>query len=51
MTDIGRKLLQSIGFASPDDLSVQRAVELNDTFIDGLRQIYQDAQALTLEQA
>src|SRR5215469_2206701 len=29
MSDIGRKLLQSIGFASPDDVSIQRAIELN----------------------
>jgi DNA transposition AAA+ family ATPase len=50
MQDIGRKLLQPIGFKEPDDVSVARAVELNDTFIDGLQRIYQDAQALTLEQ-
>jgi hypothetical protein len=50
MTDIGRKLLQSLGFKEPDDLSIKRAVEANDTFIDTLRQIYQDAQALTLDQ-
>ena len=45
MTDIGRKLLQSIGFADPDDASIQEAIELNDTFIDGLQRIYQRAQA------
>jgi hypothetical protein len=50
MTDIGRKLLQSIGFASPDDLSIKRAVEANDVFVDTLQAIYQEAQALTLEQ-
>src|SRR6516162_10521437 len=50
MQEIGRKLLQSVGFREPDDVSVARAVELNDTFIDGLQQIYQDAQGLTLEQ-
>jgi tetrahydromethanopterin S-methyltransferase subunit G len=50
MQDIGRKLLQSIGFASPDDDSIREAIELNDTFIDGLQQIYQRAQQLTLEQ-
>ena len=50
MQEIGRKLLQSVGFSEPDDVSVARAVELNDTFIDGLQQIYQDAQGLTLEQ-
>jgi hypothetical protein len=50
LQDIGRKLLQSIGFASPDDASIQRAIELNDTFIDGLQAIYKDAQALTVDQ-
>src|SRR6516162_11182215 len=37
MTDIGRKLLQSVGFASPDDHSIQAAVEANDAFIDRLK--------------
>ena len=50
MEDIGRKLLQSVGFASPDDISIAAAIELNDRFIDGLRQIEQRAQGLTLEQ-
>jgi hypothetical protein len=50
MHDIGRKLLQSLGFKEPDDLSIKRAVEANDAFIDALRRIYQDAQALTLDQ-
>jgi tetrahydromethanopterin S-methyltransferase subunit G len=50
MQDIGRKLLQSIGFASPDDLSIKRAVEANDVFVDTLQAIYQEAQSLTLEQ-
>jgi len=50
LQEIGRKLLQSVGFSEPDDVSVARAVELNDTFIDGLQQIYQDAQGFTLEQ-
>jgi hypothetical protein len=50
MQDIGRKLLQSVGFASPDDVSIQAAIELNDTFIDGLQQIHQRAQGFTLDQ-
>src|SRR5215831_20896994 len=50
MTDIGRKLLQAVGFKEPDDVAIQRAVEANDVFIDTLQQIYQDAQALTLDQ-
>src|SRR5215471_10609307 len=48
--DIGRKLLQSVGFREPDDVSIQAAIELNDTFIDGLQRIYQQAQGLTLDQ-
>jgi hypothetical protein len=44
MHDIGKKLLQSIGFASPDDASIREAIELNDTFVDGLQAIYQRAQ-------
>src|SRR5215467_7375867 len=48
--DIGRKLLQSVGFREPDDASIREAVEANDTFIDTLRGIYQRAQTLTLEQ-
>ena len=48
--DIGRKLLQSVGFKEPDDVSVQRAVEANDALIDTLQRIHQDAQGLTLEQ-
>jgi len=51
MTDIGRKLLQSIGFKEPDDVSIRAAIELNDTFVDGLQAIYQRAQSLTLERA
>ena len=50
MQDIGRKLLQSVGFREPDDVSIQAAIELNDTFIDGLQQIHKDAQALTVDQ-
>jgi len=37
MTDIGRKLLQSVGFASPDDVSIQAAIEANDAFIAAAR--------------
>src|SRR5215475_14735703 len=51
MEDIGRKLLQSIGFKEPDDVSIRAAIELNDTFIDGLQAIYRRAQSVTLEQA
>ena len=50
MHDIVRKLLQSIGFREPEDVSIARAVEANDAFVDALQRIKQDAQALTIEQ-
>src|SRR5262249_26964569 len=59
MQDIGRKLLQSVGFGSPDDVSIQAAIEANDTFIDALNAIREIAegtvelgvaQGLTIEQ-
>src|SRR5262249_36919972 len=49
MEDIGRKLLQSIGFASPDDASIREAIEANDRFIDELQAIHQRAQGPMLE--
>jgi hypothetical protein len=48
MQDIGRKLLQAVGFASPDDVSIQAAIEANDAFIAQLEQIRDRAQQLTL---
>src|SRR5262244_2907102 len=50
MQDLGRKLLQSVGFASPDDVSIQAAIEANDAFIDRLQAIRDRAQGLTLQQ-
>jgi hypothetical protein len=44
MQDIGRKLLQSVGFASPDDASIQAAIEANDVFIARLEVIRDKAQ-------
>jgi len=49
MQDIGRKLLQSVGFKEPDDVSIQAAIALNDKFIDDLQAIHQRAQALTID--
>src|SRR5262252_7530631 len=49
MSDIGRKLLQSIGFKEPDDVSIQAAIEANDAFIARLEAIRDSAQRLTLE--
>jgi hypothetical protein len=50
MQDIGRKLLQSVGFASPDDASIAAAIEANDVFIGRLEAIRDGAQGLTIDQ-
>jgi hypothetical protein len=50
MQDIGRKLLQSIGFAAPDDVSIAAAIEANDVFIARLESIRDAAQGLTIDQ-
>src|SRR5215470_11310848 len=50
MQDIGRKLLQSVGFAVPDDVSIQAAIEANDAFIARLEAIRDSAQGLMLQQ-
>jgi hypothetical protein len=50
MQDIGRKLLQSLGFREPDDLSIQAAIEANDAFIKRLEAIRDAAQRPTIEQ-
>jgi hypothetical protein len=50
MQDIGRKLLQSIGFASPDDVSIKAAIEANDAFVAQLEEIRDRAQGLTIDQ-
>jgi hypothetical protein len=44
MQDIGRKLLQSIGFSAPDDASIQAAIEANDAFVGRLEAIRDAAQ-------
>jgi predicted nucleic acid-binding protein len=49
MQDIGRKLLQSVGFSEPDDVSIQAAIEANDIFIARLEAIRDRAQTLTIE--
>src|SRR5215475_4187023 len=50
MEDIGRKLLQSIGFKEPDDVSIAAAIEANDAFIARLQAIRDTAQGLTIDQ-
>jgi hypothetical protein len=49
MQDIGRKLLQSCGLREPDDVSIQQAIEANDTFVDRLKAISEAAQGLTID--
>jgi hypothetical protein len=44
MQEIGRRLLQSVGLSSPDDVSIQAAIEANDTFIEALERIRDEAQ-------
>jgi hypothetical protein len=50
MNELGRKLLQSIGFSAPDDASTQAAIEANDVFIAKLEAIRDSAQGLTIDQ-
>src|SRR5262249_27052007 len=47
MTEIGKKLLQSIGFQEPDDVSIAAAVEANDVFVSRLEAIRDAAQGAT----
>jgi hypothetical protein len=49
MQDIGRKLLQSVGLASPDDASIQAAIEANNAFVRRLEEISAAAQGLTID--
>ena len=39
LAEIGCNLLQSVGFASPDDVSIAAAMEANDAFIQRLEAI------------
>jgi hypothetical protein len=50
MQEIGRKLLQSVGFREPDDVSIKEAIEANDEFIKELKRIRNAAQGPMLEQ-
>jgi hypothetical protein len=49
MQDIGKRLLEQVGLASPDDVSIQEAIEANNTFIARLEQIRDRAQTLSIE--
>jgi hypothetical protein len=48
MQDIGRKLLQSVGFREPDDASIREAIEANDAFVKRLEAI-RDAAGFTID--
>ena len=50
MQDVGRKLLQSVGFREPDDASIQAAIEANDAFIERLEAIRNAAQGPGIDQ-
>jgi hypothetical protein len=50
MQDIGRKLLISVGFASPDDASIQLAIEASDAFVAELERIRNAAQGPAIDQ-
>jgi hypothetical protein len=50
MQDIGRKLLQSIGFAEPSDADIARAIEANDIFVAELERIRDVAQGIIIDQ-
>jgi hypothetical protein len=45
MKEIGKRLLQSVGLATPDDASVAEAIEANDAFVARLEAIRDKAQA------
>jgi len=49
MHEIGKRLLQAIGFTEPDDESIQAAIEANNSFIARLDTIRDSAQGLTIE--
>jgi hypothetical protein len=50
MQDIGRKLLQSIGYAAPSDADIALAIEANDIFVAELERIRDAAQGIIIDQ-
>jgi hypothetical protein len=50
MQDIGRKLLQSVGCASPSEFQIQQAIEANDIFIAELERIRAIAEGTIIDQ-
>ncbi len=49
MHELGKRLLQSVGFASPDDASIVAAIEANDAFVERLEAI-RNAAGFTIDQ-
>jgi phage terminase small subunit len=50
MQDIGRKLLQSVGYAAPSDADIALAIEANDQFIGELERVHALAQGTIIDQ-
>jgi tripartite-type tricarboxylate transporter receptor subunit TctC len=50
MQDIGKKLLQSVGYAAPSDADVALAIQANDVFIAKLERIRDQAQGIIIDQ-
>jgi hypothetical protein len=50
MTDIGRKLLQSVGLPNPSDADIELAIQLNDIFIAKLERIRAEAEGTIIDQ-
>jgi hypothetical protein len=50
MQDIGKKLLQSVGYAAPSDDDVALAIQANDVFIAKLERIRDQAQGIIIDQ-
>jgi hypothetical protein len=49
MQDLGRMLLQSVGYAAPDDAAIQQAIKANDVFVARLEAIRDAAQGPALD--
>src|SRR5262245_9044819 len=49
MHDIGERLLRSVGLSSPDEDSIQAAIEANDAFIARIEAIRESAQGLRID--
>ena len=50
MDELGKRLLQTVGFASPDAGSIREAIEANDVFVAELERIRDAAHGLIVDQ-